>query len=56
MQRLGKNLGGYLGEMIDVCVVLRYVEAAAQRHGWNSEVFPQTADFKLLALHRQTKS
>jgi protein MpaA len=56
MQRLGKNLGGYLGETIDVRAVLRDVETAAQRHGWASEVFHATEGFKLLALHRQAKS
>src|SRR5688572_2986973 len=52
MQRLGKNLGGYYGAAIDVCTVLRDVEAAAHQQGWTSEVFHQTADFKWLALRR----
>jgi hypothetical protein len=52
MQRLGKNNGGYHGETIDIRAVLREVETAARLHGWASEVFHQTPDFKWLALHR----
>jgi len=52
MQRLGKNLGSYLGETIDVRAVLREVEAAAQQHGWTSEIFHEQDEFKWLALHR----
>ncbi len=52
----GKNLGRYLGETIDVRALLRDVETAAHQHGWTSEVFHETADFKLLALHRPAKS
>jgi hypothetical protein len=50
VQRLGKNLGSYFGETIDIRAVLRDVEASAHEHGWNSEAFHQTGDFKLLAL------
>jgi protein MpaA len=52
MQRLGKNLGGYLGETIDIHAVLRDVGIAAKQHGWTSEIFHDTGDFKLLALRR----
>ena len=52
MQRLGKNDGGYFGETIDIRAVLREVETEAQSHGWTSEIFHQTADFKWLAWHR----
>jgi protein MpaA len=52
VQRLGKNNGGYFGEVIDIRGVLREIEAAARAHGWTSEVFHQTADFKWLAWHR----
>ena len=52
VQRLGKNLGSYFGETIDVGAVLGDIEAAAHEHGWNSEAFHQTGDFKLLALQR----
>ena len=52
MQRLGKNLGSYLGETIDIGAVLRDVETAAHERGWRSEVFRQAGDFKWLALQR----
>ncbi|HSY75019.1 MAG TPA: M14 family metallocarboxypeptidase, partial [Dongiaceae bacterium] len=52
MERLCKNLGGYLGETIDIHAVLRDVKAAAQKFGWNSEIFHETGEFKFLALHR----
>ena len=40
MHRLGKNHGGYFGETIDVAAVLRDIEAAALRHGWEPETLP----------------
>ncbi|MEI9961287.1 MAG: succinylglutamate desuccinylase/aspartoacylase family protein [Limisphaerales bacterium] len=53
MQRLGKNLGGYFGEIIDIRAVLHDVKAAAQTHGWNYELFYKTGDLELFALHRK---
>jgi protein MpaA len=55
MEKLGKNLGGYHGELIDIRGVLREVETAAQAHGWNSELFYKIGDLKLFALHRKTE-
>jgi hypothetical protein len=52
VQRLGKNNGGYFGEVIDIRAVLREIETAAQAHGWTSEIFHQTADFEWRAWHR----
>jgi hypothetical protein len=52
MQRLGKNLGKYLGETIDIRSVLTDVRLAAQQHGWTLEVFHKVGDFELFALHR----
>lgn len=52
MQRLGKNIGKYLGETIDIRAVMDDVQLAAQKHGWNSEVFYNTGGFELFALHR----
>ena len=52
VQKLGKNVGGYHGERIDIRAVLRDVKAAAQQHGWTSELFHTTGDLELLALHR----
>ena len=51
MKRLGKNHGGYHGETIDIHTVLRDVLAAAQAHGWTSELFYKTGGVDLLALH-----
>ncbi|MFZ1073589.1 MAG: M14 family metallocarboxypeptidase [Verrucomicrobiia bacterium] len=53
MQKLGKNHGGYHGETIDIRAVLRDVETAAQQHGWTSEIFHLTPEFKWFALHRK---
>ena len=50
MQRLGKNLGGYHGEVIGLPSVAREIELVAGQHGWSSEIFHQTADFKWQAL------
>ena len=52
MQRLGKNLGGYRGETIDILAVLRDVETTASTNGWTSETFFENGEFKLFALHR----
>ena len=52
MQRLGKNNGGYFGEVIDIRGILREVETAAQANGWTSEIFHQTADFEWRAWYR----
>ena len=54
VERLGKNLGSYLGEVIDIRAVLRDIETAAQTHGWKSEVFGKQGEFNLLALHRHS--
>jgi protein MpaA len=56
MQRLGKNHGGYHGEIIDIRAVLRDVEIAAQKFGWRSEIFHEAGEFKLPALHREAPS
>jgi murein peptide amidase A len=56
MQKLGKNHGGYLGEIIDIRAVLREVKAAALAHGWTSELFYETGDLDLFALHRKPEA
>jgi murein peptide amidase A len=53
MQRLGKNIGKYFGEGIDIQRVLAEVETAAEDHGWESEVFLKTDSYKLLGLTRK---
>lgn len=52
MQRLGKNVGRYLGDTIDVQQVLRDIDSAAKQYGWNSEMFFEAQDLKLYALTR----
>jgi len=52
MQRLGKNLGRYFGDVIDVARVLAEVKTVARAHGWQSEVFLQAPGIELIALTR----
>jgi hypothetical protein len=52
MHRLGKNHGGYFGETIDVASVLRDIEAAALRHGWEPETLPAGEGVSLQAWRR----
>lgn len=56
MERLGKNHGGYRGETIDIRAALREIETAAKQHGWTTEIFYQTPEFKFPALHRPSLS
>ena len=56
MQRLGKNVGRYLGNTIDIRQILRDVELAAEAHGWQKEVFFETKELKLFGLIRRAKS
>lgn len=52
MQRLGKNLGKYFGEGIDIRRVLAEIDKAADAHNWKSEVFLKTDKYRLVALTR----
>jgi hypothetical protein len=52
MQRLGKNVGRYLGDTIDIQQILRDIEIAARDHGWKSETFFETPELKLFGLTR----
>lgn len=56
MQRLGKNIGKYLGETIDIRAVLGDIRLAAQEQGWALEVFYDGNDFELFALHRNSRN
>ena len=56
VQKLGKNLGSYFGETIDIHNVLREVKTAAQTHGWISEIFHEAGEFEWLAFHRPARS
>ena len=55
MQKLGKNLGGYYGETIDILGILREVQSAASTLGWTSETFHNHGDFDWVALHRASR-
>ncbi|MDB6022798.1 MAG: hypothetical protein JWQ04_2655 [Pedosphaera sp.] len=52
MQRLGKNVGKYFGEGIDIQRVLAEIEHAAEAHGWKSEAFLTGDSHRLLGLTR----
>lgn len=54
MERLGKNLGGYHGEQIDIRQVCATTERAAQRHGWVAAGLPCGGAGELRTFHRQT--
>ena len=56
MQKSGNNHGGYHGETVDICAVLRETESAARQHGWTAEVFHERDDFKWLALQRKPEA
>jgi murein peptide amidase A len=54
MQRLGRNLGKYLGERIDIERVLGDVEFAAKDHGWKTELISKIGGIsRLLGLTRR---
>jgi murein peptide amidase A len=55
MQRLGKNVGRYFGDTIDIQQILRDIELAARQHGWTSETFFELNGFKLFALTRSAR-
>jgi hypothetical protein len=56
VQKLGKNLNRYCGELIDIQQTLRDIEATAQANGWTSETFFESNEFKLFALRRASPS
>ena len=55
MQRLGKNVGRYLGDTLNIQQTLRDLESAAQHHGWRSEIFFESKELKLSALTRHSR-
>src|ERR1041385_4583502 len=55
-ERLGKNVGGYLGETIDITTVLNDCVAAARAHGWSIEEILARPQPNLLALTRRGSS
>jgi murein peptide amidase A len=56
MQRLGKNLGGYFGETINLVEVLREIETTAAANGWISEDFLHLGAYRLFAIRRSAGS
>src|SRR6267143_894458 len=53
MERLGKNLGSYLGEVINVEEVLADCTAAGREHGWTIEEIPARPGLNLIAFTRR---
>jgi murein peptide amidase A len=51
VQRLGRNLGRYLGETINVTAVLAEIESLARTRGWERECFLKREDVCLMAYH-----
>jgi protein MpaA len=52
VQRLGKNIGRYLGETIQIEAVLREIDEVAQQRGWRSDCLVQSEPFCIPAYHR----
>ena len=52
VRRLGKNLGGYFGETIDIAAILEDCVSAARKYNWSVEELPATPTLKLLMLRR----
>jgi hypothetical protein len=52
MQRLGKNVSSYQGEVIRIAEVLAEIDAAADTSGWRREPLTVTPDFILPAYGR----
>lgn len=52
---LGRNIGGYGGDTIDIDDVLQRALAAAEAHGWLIERFPSAGDQPLYGFQRLAK-
>lgn len=52
MQRLGKNIGGYYGERIEIDAVLDDCRLAGKQHGWSVEKIAGTGKLELLTFTR----
>lgn len=55
MQKLGKNLGSYRGETIDISVLLAELKPLATHAGWTYEGMPASPELELQSWHRQAK-
>lgn len=56
VQRLGRNLGRYLGETIEIQSVLNEVRTLALKHGWISDCFLNSENICLDAYHLPARS
>jgi hypothetical protein len=52
MQRLGKNVGRYLGDTIDIRQTLPNIQDAALKNGWASQTFHESNGLEHFALTR----
>jgi hypothetical protein len=52
MQRLGKNIGGYHGEGIDIQSVLSRIKLAAASHGWHRDSLITATGAELVAYRK----
>ena len=56
MKRLGKNVGGYFGEQIDIHKFLMEVDSVAAENGWRREVFHVEDGLPLVAYRRTSRN
>ncbi len=56
LRRLGKNIGGYFGETVDITSVLADCVEAARAHGWTIEEVPVRGKPSLLAFSKDSES
>lgn len=54
LRRLGRNVGRYCGEVVDMAPVLDGCLNAAIRKGWRKQELEVQPDISLLALHRES--
>jgi hypothetical protein len=54
VQRLGKNIGGYRGETIEIQAILREIEQAAAEKTWTRDLVPGAVEF--IACRRAVSS
>jgi hypothetical protein len=52
VQRLGRNVGGYHGDSIDIATVLNEQRQFARAHGWQIETMSAPSAVELFAFHR----
>jgi hypothetical protein len=52
VQRLGRNIGGYYGETIEIDQVVAEQRELAVKHGWHVDLLPVRPDLQVMALRR----